>query len=113
MSKRCCPVCAFLLFLLNKHKGTDFVISDEHNNITPCAVPDWLPEEIVLMMVMEFSSRLREALSKLQKSISEARARSASIDTTRMSLESVRPTMRKGPKEADMIEAFSIQTSQI
>ena len=87
MSKRCCPVCAYLLYLLNKHHTAKFIVSDEHTNIRPCALPEWLPEEIVYMMVMEFSHRLREELTSLQ-SISQQRGWAGTSDTGRMSTDS-------------------------
>lgn len=107
MSKRCCPVCSFLLHLLNIHKGTKFVISDEHSNITKCALPEWLPEDIVFMMVVEFSRRLREELSRLQTS--KLRGRSDTSDTARMSFESIRSLGNEQPKEADGFEIFEGQ----
>ena len=65
-----------------------FIVSDEHTNIRACALPEWLPEEIVYMMVMEFSHRLREELTSLQ-SISQQRGRAGTSDTGRMSTDSV------------------------
>ena len=92
MSKRCCPVCAFLLNLLNKHYETKFVISDVHPNVTSCALPEWLPKDIVYLMVREFSRRLRQELSKLQESSSRRgqRGRADSSNTVRASVDSAR-----------------------
>ena len=81
-------MCAYLLYLLNKHRKAKFIVSDEHTNIRPCALPEWLPGEIVYMMVMEFSCRLREELTSLQ-SISQQRGRAGTSDTGRMSMDSV------------------------
>lgn len=89
MSKRCCPVCASLLRLLNKHNETNFVITDEHAKITSCALPEWLPGDVVFEMVREFSLRLRKELSKLQQNM-EQRGRARTVDTGRMSVDSVR-----------------------
>ena len=89
MSKQCCPVCTYLLYLLNKHHKTKFIVSDEHTNITACTLTEWLPGEIVYMMVVEFSRRLREELTSLQ-SISQQRGRAGTSDTGRMSMDSIR-----------------------
>ena len=87
MSKRCCPVCAFLLYLLNRHCGTKFVVSDEHFNISPCSLPEWLPGNIVHLMVEEFSRRLREELSKLLSTDNNnLRGRAGTSDTGRISI---------------------------
>ena len=82
-------MCAYLLYLLNKHRKTKFIVSDEHTNITACALPEWLPGEIVYMMVVEFSHRLREELTNLQ-SISQQRGQAGTSDTGRMSMDSIR-----------------------
>ena len=82
-------MCAYLLSLLNKHRKAKFIVSDEHTNIRPCALPEWLPGEIVYLMVMEFNHRLREELTSLQ-SISQQRGRVGTSDTGRMSMDSVR-----------------------
>ena len=79
---------AYLLYLLNKHRKAKFIVSDEHTNIRPYALPEWLPGEIVYMMVMEFSRRLREELTSLQ-SISQQQGRVGTSDTGRMSMDSV------------------------
>jgi predicted metal-dependent hydrolase len=97
VSKRCCPVCSHLLYLLNKTYKTNFIISDEHTNITPCALPEWLSEEIVLQMVMEFSRRLREELNKLKRHINQQRTRASTTDTARVSLDSVMSQKRRWP----------------
>ena len=81
-------MCAYLLYLLNKHRKAKFIVSDEHTNIRVCALPEWLPEEIVYMMAIEFSHGLREELTSLQ-SISQQRGRVGTSDTGRMSTDSV------------------------
>jgi hypothetical protein len=96
VSKRCCPVCAFLLKLLNKHYKTTFVVSDQHTNITPCALPEWLPEDFIHSMVLEFSRRFRAELNILQRSSGRGRARTS--DMGRMSIDSV------GSQESEGIE---------
>jgi hypothetical protein len=105
VSKRCCPVCAFLLHLLNKHYNTKFVISDEHTNITSCALPEWIPGDIVSKMVVEFSRRLRRELTKLQSRTSEPRGRAGTSDTARASLDSIRAE-HGGIVEEEAAEAF-------
>ena len=80
-------MCAYLLYLLNKHHKAKFIVSDEHTNIRACALPEWLPGEIVYMMVMEFSCRLREELTSLQ-SISQQQGQAGTSDTGRMSMDS-------------------------
>lgn len=67
----------------------DFVTSDEHSNISSCALSECLPGEIVRLMVLEFSSRLRVELVKLEDSIvngsTAMRGRANTSDTGRMS----------------------------
>ena len=100
MSKQCCPVCAYLLYLLKKHRKTKFIVSDEHTNITACTLPEWLPGEIVCMMVVEFSCRLREELISLQ-SISQQRGQVGTSDTGRMSMDSIRSQESEGSEDED------------
>jgi hypothetical protein len=97
-------VCAHLLYLLNTTYNTRFVISDEHSNITACALPEWLPGEIVYSMVVEFRNRLREELKRLQKTVS-LRGRAGTSDTVRMSMDSVR-ALPVGPGEECSALAF-------
>jgi hypothetical protein len=82
-------VCAFLLHLLNIHCGTKFVVSDEHSNVSACALPEWLPGKVVRLMVQEFSGRLREELDKLADSNNQ-RARVRTSDTGQLSMGSIR-----------------------
>ena len=93
-------MCAYLLYLLNKHRKTKFIVSDEHTNITACALPEWLSGEIVYMMVVEFSHRLREELTSLQ-SISQQRGRAGTSDTGRMSMDSIRSQESEGSEDED------------
>jgi len=106
VSKRCCLVCSFLLQLLNKHYKTKFVISDEHSNITSCALPEWLPANIVHLMVLEFSRRLRRELTKLQASTSELRGRAGTSDTARASIDSTRV------EHGEIVEAKGVEAFQ-
>jgi hypothetical protein len=93
VSKRSCPVCASLLKLLNDSKDCEanFVVSDEHYNITPCTLPKWLPGNYVHAMVVEFSRKLRVELTDLRKasnSPAQGHGRTKSSDTGRMSMDS-------------------------
>jgi hypothetical protein len=107
VSKRCCPVCSYLLRLLNEHCGAKFVISDEHTYVSPCALPVWLPENIVRLMVLEFSGRLREELIKLQvESKNQLRGRADTSHTARISIDSIGSLGGSKAKEADDIDAF-------
>jgi hypothetical protein len=107
-------VCSFLLHLLNTNKETNFVISDEHTNFTPCAIPDSLPGDIVFMMVVEFSRILREELSKLMNtSTRELRGRSGTSDTARMSFESDRSSGHQRPKKAHVSKALQVQNDSL
>lgn len=99
-------MCSFLLHLLNKHHGRKFVISDEHTNITSCALPEWLPGDIIRLMVVEFSGRLREELSKLMNGISELRARTRTSDTARISIDSIVSLGRQVPNETEALDAY-------
>lgn len=106
MSKRCCPVCAWLLRLLNKHYGTKFVITDQHSNITSCAISEFLPDDIIYLMVLEFSRRLRLELEKLQETTDVLRGRAGTSDSTRLSLDSNGPPEREGAVAEHAAEAF-------
>ena len=99
-------MCIFVLQQLNKLHGTKFVISDGHTNITPCALPGWLPEDVVREVVLKFSNSLREELGRLQ-SLSQRRGRARTTDTGRISYDSVisaESVAYKGPKEADICQ---------
>jgi len=100
------PVCAFLLQLLNKHYKTKFVILDKHSNITPCALPEWLPGDIIYFMVLEFGHRLRNELTKLQESTSELQDQAGTSDTGRFSFYSIRSMEHGGIVEEEAAEAF-------
>jgi hypothetical protein len=111
VSKRCCPVCAYLLSLLNGlegRKGKAFVVSDEHSHITSCTLPKWLPGDIIYSMVVEFSRRLRVELTRLQRtSYVQARGHgpTRSSDTGRMSVNS--NVTQESDDEEEQTEAFS------
>jgi hypothetical protein len=102
-------VCSYLLRLLNEHCGAEFVISDEHTNITPCALPVWLPEKIVRLMVLEFSGRLREELTELrQKSMSQlpVQGRAGSSGIGRILLDRIGSLGDTRDSQADDFDAF-------
>ena len=100
-------MCAFLLHLLNKNRKTKFVISDEHSNISVCSLPEWLPGEVVHLMVMEFSHRLREELNKLQES-NNLQGRAGTSDMGRMSMDSIRSVEhREFEIVDDVVEVFA------
>lgn len=86
VSKRCCPVCAYLI----QHLG-GFVIRGAHKTITGCSLPPWLPEEHKRVMVEEFGKRLREALDILlfeePETDSQERVSSSSICLSVMSFD--------------------------
>ena len=87
-------MCANLLYQLNNSidSKSKFVVSDEHSNITACALPEWLPGGIVYSMVVEFSRRLRDELEILRNDISNGSSRNPghkrtnTNDTGRMSM---------------------------
>ena len=83
-------MCAFLLLLLYKHYKTNFIILDEHSNIRPCSLPERLPGNIIHLMVVEFSHRLRKELTKLQESTREQQGWAGTSDMTRASMDSIR-----------------------
>ena len=116
-------MCAFLLSLLNRSEGrhkTKFVVSDEHTNITACTLPEWLPGQIVYLMVVEFSRRLRVELKILVDSLeSNASGRSCvghvrtkSSDTGRFSLASALSEDMADAGAVDQVEAFSGEFEQ-
>jgi hypothetical protein len=74
--------------------------------MTPCAIPIWLPGNIVYEMVLEFSRRLGDELSKLQVTRG-LRGRSNTSDTARMSSESLGDELPKEvPKEGNAIASL-------
>ena len=60
ISKRCCPVCAYLI----QHLG-GIVIWGGQKTVTACSLPLWLPETDMQVMIEEFAKRLRKALDNL------------------------------------------------
>lgn len=90
VSKRCCPVCIFLLNILTPLEGGSFFMTGEHSRITACTPPEWLSEDIINKMVIEFAGRLRKELVKLQQTTAVLRRpRARTNETVRLSLDSV------------------------
>ena len=61
VSKRCCPLCAYLLMLLGR-----FAYTHSHNTITPCSLPESLPLDVIVGMVSKFGGQLIEDLLDLK-----------------------------------------------
>jgi len=62
----------------------------EHSRITPCTPPEWLLEDIINKIVIEFAGRLRKELVKLQQTTAVLRRpRAHTNETVRLSLDSV------------------------
>jgi hypothetical protein len=98
-------VCAHLLELLKTHDGKRLITRGQHSKITACSLPEWLPADIVKMMIMEFGGRLRKELVELQKRSEVLRLRASSNDTQRMSQDSTMPIMGVAdPSIKDLIE---------
>lgn len=84
-------MCTRLLELLKTYDGKTFLTTGGHSTITGCTLPEWLPANIIETMTVEFGSKLRRDLVKLQQRTEVLRRRTSSIDTQRMSLESTMP----------------------
>lgn len=84
ISKRCCPVCAFLIRHLD-----GFVIRGAHKTISPCSLPSWLPDDDMKVMINEFAERLRKALDNLlfREPRTEERLSSSSVCLSVMSFD--------------------------
>ena len=65
ISKRCCPVYYHLIMRLTDEEDSPFIIKGFHHTITPCALPTWLPVEIVKAMKETFGCQLRKALGEV------------------------------------------------
>jgi hypothetical protein len=87
ISKRCCPVCAFLI-----QKLGGFVIRGAHKSVTGCSLPPWLPNDTKKIMVDEFGRRLRMLLDNIlfpdETTETEGRKSTGSICLSIMSFES-------------------------
>jgi len=61
VSKRCCPVCAYLLSLLL------FVFTGAHHTIWSCGLPEWIPPQIIASMISKFGGQLKDELINLKQ----------------------------------------------
>ena len=61
VSKRCCPVCAFLLDYLS------YIFTGAHHTIWSCSLPTWTPSNIATKMISHFGSQLKEELDSLKQ----------------------------------------------
>ena len=68
VSKRCCPICRSLLFLLANDEEQPFLVKGSHSMVTACTLPPWLPSDIVDKMNQIFGGQLNLELIKLCKS---------------------------------------------
>lgn len=66
-----------------------------HSTITACTLPEFLPDELIDQMVVEFGLRLRKELVNLRKTTPVQRARTRTNDTRRISMESLVLTERE------------------
>ncbi|KAF8905270.1 hypothetical protein CPB84DRAFT_1845067 [Gymnopilus junonius] len=62
VSKRCCPVCHKLIKHFVDVRGNEFETRDSHNTVTSCALPDWLPDNIIDLMNTFFGGWLRKEI---------------------------------------------------
>ena len=84
VSKRCCPTCRTLLYLLAKDEEQPFLVKGTHSTVTACTLPPWLPSDVVDRMNQIFGGQLREELIKIFKS-PLTRSRSLSTGSRRIS----------------------------
>jgi len=66
-----------------------------HSTITACTLPEFLSEEFIDQMTVEFGLRLRKELVNLWKTTPVQRARTRTSDTRRISMESLVLTERE------------------
>ena len=104
VSKRCCPLCASLLSLLNHHYGTKFVITDVHPTFTGCDLSSFLPGEVVFKMVEASSKMLRAEIKKLKGD--RKRRRADTSDTARMSTDSLCSLMSMESNAANVRKVY-------
>ncbi|KAM6499275.1 hypothetical protein JOM56_004783 [Amanita muscaria] len=91
VSKRCCPVCAHVLAILKSKDERPFIFKGHHSTVTACTLPEWLPKEVINKVVSEFGGRLRRELVKLKQRTEIVRARTHSVDSRRLSVDSMEP----------------------
>ncbi len=84
VSRRCCPVCAYMLHEMPTGGGESFVARPSHSTISACALPIWLPEAVVKKGNQAFGSQLRQELIEMMSpspdSLVESRKSSDSQD---------------------------------
>ena len=73
MSKRCCPVCDALLWFLEVFYGPRVDTLGSHRKITPCTLPPWLPDDILIAVVRRFETKLYDALIQLGSALQHNR----------------------------------------
>src|ERR1700722_17046740 len=63
ISKRCCPVCSHLLYVLQQAlPGKVFNTPGSHKTVYPCALPPWLPLPIIARITSAFWEQLKRVL---------------------------------------------------
>ena len=68
VSKRCCPSCAHLLYLLRNESSSPpepFAFRAVHQKVSGCTLPMWLSSRIVMRMNKKFGGQLRAELINL------------------------------------------------
>jgi len=93
--ERCCPACARLLSLLKPNDHDKFLTTGNHSTIIACTLPEYLSEQIIDQIAVEFGLRLRKELVNLQKTAAIQRARARTSYTRRISMESLILTERE------------------
>ena len=82
-------MCAHLLGLLKTSDGNSFIVKGNHNTITACTLPEWLPDDVIASMILEFGSRLRRELVKLKQHTEMVKTRALSTDSGWLSMDSL------------------------
>ncbi|KAF8417583.1 hypothetical protein EV426DRAFT_622635 [Tirmania nivea] len=88
VSKRCCPICTKLLFLLsasNTSRDRSFRVLSAHKNIYPTALPPFVPEEIAEALIEWLQGLVRTTVEGLVK---KRRRESNASDASGMSHDS-------------------------
>jgi hypothetical protein len=90
VSKGCCPTCRHLIFLLGNARPQPFqyTVRGNHNTITACTLPAWLPENIVDSMNSFVGKLLRRELILLKARTDLSRRRAESSGSRRLSSDS-------------------------
>ena len=88
-----------------------FLTTGNHTTISPCTLPECLPQGIIDKMVKEFGLRLRKELVNLQRTTEVHRALCRTNDTRRLSMESILLTERE-QDDGSLLTAAVITGSQ-